>query len=232
MTEKEVEVAEKAKKYIKKNKKNLIKKFADPNIYVRTDRPISLFMAGSPGAGKTEVSKGLVNTFAIPTVRIDADEIRAFIPGYIPKKAYIMHGAASLGVEKLIDSCFHNCQSFILDGMLSNFDRAVRNIDNCLLKNRLVIIFYVYQDPKIAWKFTQDREKVEGRNIPKDVFIHGFLESRNVAQLLKDKYGDGIELNVIEKDYDNATKEIWSDVDRIDKYIEKVYSGQDLEDVL
>ncbi len=49
--------AEEAKKFIKKNKKLLIEKFANLDLYKPVVSPVTIFMAGSPGAGKTEFSK-------------------------------------------------------------------------------------------------------------------------------------------------------------------------------
>lgn len=209
-----------------------MRKFADPTVYPANEHPVSFFMAGSPGAGKTEVSKRLVEVFEIPTVRIDADDVKKEIKQYTGANSAIVHGAASLGVEKIVDFCFAKNQSFILDGLLADYDKAVKNIDRCLKKRRLVYLFYIYQEPELAWKFTQEREIAEGRNIPKSAFIHGFIESRKVVQKLKDTYKDDVVLNVIEKNYNNENKEIWTDVASIDKYIPNTYSIQDLEDML
>ena len=52
--------SENAKKFIKKNKDLLFEKFAGGKIYQPNENPISLFMAGSPGAGKTEYSKRFI----------------------------------------------------------------------------------------------------------------------------------------------------------------------------
>ena len=49
-----------ANEFIKKNKKLLFEKFACDKIYKPRENPILLFMAGSPGAGKTEYSKALI----------------------------------------------------------------------------------------------------------------------------------------------------------------------------
>ena len=55
--------SEDAKEFIKKNKSLLFEKFASDKIYKPNDKPISLFMAGSPGAGKTEYSKRFIKKF-------------------------------------------------------------------------------------------------------------------------------------------------------------------------
>lgn len=76
-----------AKIWVRKNKKFLRSKFASPDVYFPSDDPLTFFMAGSPGAGKTEYSKGFIEHLekeekGMKIVRIDADEIRKCIPGY------------------------------------------------------------------------------------------------------------------------------------------------------
>ena len=68
---------EEAEKYIKEHKRELIERFADPKIYPPDEHPRTFFMAGSPGAGKTEISRRLIESVIgkLP-VRIDADDIR------------------------------------------------------------------------------------------------------------------------------------------------------------
>ena len=46
-----------AVKFIKTHKKDLIVLFAGDELYPQEKRPFSIFMAGSPGAGKTEFSR-------------------------------------------------------------------------------------------------------------------------------------------------------------------------------
>ena len=50
--------------------------------------PVSIFMAGSPGAGKTEASKALVREFRDP-VRIDPDELRSEFKQYFAARSVV-----------------------------------------------------------------------------------------------------------------------------------------------
>lgn len=59
--------------------------------------------------------------------------------------------------------------------------KAADNIRRSLEKNRQILIFYIYQKPEVAWKFTQARETAEGRNIPKSAFIDQFLGARETV---------------------------------------------------
>src|SRR3989344_6924175 len=101
MTEEELIIKTASFEFIKKNQKELIAKFASPNIYHPVENPISLFMAGSPGAGKTEISKSFVKKFKDLPVRIDADDIRPLCPGYIGSNAHLFQKAANKGVNIL-----------------------------------------------------------------------------------------------------------------------------------
>ena len=51
------EIDKKAKEWIRVNVSELIKKFASVEKFPPVKNPFSMFMAGSPGAGKTEFSK-------------------------------------------------------------------------------------------------------------------------------------------------------------------------------
>ena len=78
----EEDLSDSALQFIKQSRQLLIVRFADPVHYKSSDHPITIFMAGSPGAGKTEVSKILLKRFPFQAVRIDADQVRALCPGY------------------------------------------------------------------------------------------------------------------------------------------------------
>ena len=63
MNDEELKLSEEAFRWIKTNYKKIIRKFADTAEYVADVFPTTLFMAGSPGAGKTEISKRLIPRF-------------------------------------------------------------------------------------------------------------------------------------------------------------------------
>jgi UDP-N-acetylglucosamine kinase len=115
MDETEKQLEAEAFEYIKKNRKALIEKFAPPDICRPVANPISLFMAGSPGAGKTEVSIGLVKQFKDMPIRIDADEIRKICKGYAGLNAHVFQKAANKGVNMLFDYSLNKKINLILD---------------------------------------------------------------------------------------------------------------------
>lgn len=163
--------------YIRKNKKLVIEKFCSLNDYPPSMKPFTMFMAGSPGAGKTEFSKSIIPELQLKDeyskiVRIDADDIREIIPQYSGHNSNEVQRAAVKGVEIIFDHVNHNNQNCILDGTFQNFEVSSRNLERALSKGRDVGIFYIYKNPIMAWSFTKKREKVDGRYVPKDIFQH------------------------------------------------------------
>lgn len=95
------QVHDAAVKFIKSHKKELIEQFASDKNYPQEKNPVSIFMAGSPGAGKTEFSRRFLKVNKLNMVRIDADDIKEFIPQYNKRNSSDVQGASSLGVEKI-----------------------------------------------------------------------------------------------------------------------------------
>jgi predicted ABC-type ATPase len=232
MQDEDQQLIEEAEKFIKEHKFELIERFADPAIYHPNDNPISLFMAGSPGAGKTEVSKRLIELFTgnLP-VRIDADDIRTIFPNYNGANSHIFQHACTIGVNKLLDHVLHNNINTILDGTFA-YERAMENIERSLKHNRRVIIYYLFQDPVVAWTFTKAREEKEGRRVSREVFIHSFIRARENVVAAKAHFGDRVELNLIIKDFTKNLEQLHDNIDDIDKYLPKVYTKEELESIL
>lgn len=223
--------SEDAKRFIKKNKSLLFEKFASDKIYKPNDKPISLFMAGSPGAGKTEYSKRFIEKFDSDIVRIDADDIREIIPQYNGANSDVVQGAASIAVDILYNYSLKNKYNLLLDGTFAKFDIAYRNIERSINKNRKVAIHYIYQDPIVAWEFTKKREKLEGRKVSKEVFIESFLNAKNNVVKIKFIFEDKIKVYLVIKDYSNNIKESYLDV-HIDSYLKIKYSERKLNEIL
>lgn len=220
-----------AEKYVKQNRRKLLDTFIPLSIRVPTNTPISLFMAGSPGAGKTEVSIRLIETFEQKPVRIDADEIRKICPNYTGSNAHLFQGAASKGVNILYDYVLDKNINVILDGTFA-YAKVEENIIRSLNKDRKVEIFYLYQDPVVAWDFTQKREVTEHRKVMKDNFIHAFLTSRKNVNEMKRKFGEKIELNLIIRNSSKGIEVLELNIVNIDPYIGKVYTEDELKNLI
>jgi len=238
---KDEEIKAAAVEFAKKNKMRVAREFADPLIYAPDVNPVSLFMAGSPGAGKTEYSKSLIKLLAEDekerrvVVRIDGDEIRPLIPGYNGNNSHLFQGAVSLIVEKIHDLVLHNKQNFILDGTFSKYEKAQDNIVRSLEKGRKVFIFYIYQKPDVAWKLTQARELIEGRNIPKSAFIEEFLGSRETIKKIYREFTNKVTIFLVEKDFEKSTENINridSNKGDIDSQLGKYYTKEEIEKLI
>ncbi len=178
------EIIARAIKFAKKHKKAIAKELTNINDYQTSKHPVSIFMAGSPGAGKTEFSHRLSESLEnqkIRAFRLDADELREYFSDYNGKNSHLFQGAVSIIADRILDELIYNQQHFILDGTLSHFSIAERNIKRSIKHKRLIDIAYIYQDPRVAWQFTQAREQLEGRKILKKNFIEQFFEARKTV---------------------------------------------------
>lgn len=236
-----MDISDRAIEYIKDNKNNLYSKFVNEAIYKQVKYPTSFFMAGSPGAGKTEYSKRFIKIFKEKgekadkdianylIVRIDADDIREMLPDYNGSNSSLFQGATSLGVSKLYDFVLKKKLNALIDGTFSSYKYAEENIKRSLNKNREVYIFYIYQDPILAWKFTKIREIKEGRNIPIEVFVEDFFESKNCVNKIKKIFKTKVNVDLIKKDYNNKNEKVWFKIDNIiDNYINFEYTKESL----
>ncbi|MDO8430498.1 MAG: zeta toxin family protein, partial [Candidatus Taylorbacteria bacterium] len=89
-----------AEEFARANRKQIAQVRTDKTKYPSDNAPISIFMAGSPGAGKTEYSKNLIDLLEMDknhkVIRIDADELRHQLPGYTGNNSYLFQTAVSL----------------------------------------------------------------------------------------------------------------------------------------
>src|SRR3989344_6100592 len=233
-------IKKQAEEFARANRQHIARELTDKSVFISDQIPSSVFMAGSPGAGKTEYSRNLIKIIEEKVnhriVRIDADELRHYIPGYTGNNSFLFQTAVSLIVESIHDMVLNNKQTFLLDGTFSNYDKAVSNINRSLNKARQIRIFYVYQRPDIAWKFTQAREQVEGRNIPKNVFVQQFIDSKETIGRIYKGFGDKISIFLVKKNFETHEVEkiiaISKNTQSIDYYLGKSYNKEELEKLL
>ena len=236
----EEDVKKKAIDFARKNRKRIAQEPTDLKKYQSDPTPISVFMSGSPGAGKTEYSRNLIMLLEQFTehyvIRIDSDEIRSYFPDYTGKNSRLFQGATALVVEKIHDYALEQKQTFILDGTFSRYDKAAKNIQRSLKKGRSVIIFYVYQEPKIAWEFTQAREAAEGRNIPKEAFIEQFLGAKETVERICREFASQVAIFLVRKNFQSNKVEYVERIEQggraVDDFIKEAYSKEALEKLL
>jgi len=228
----EEEIKQKAIAFAKANKKNIGRRLTDKNIFLPEKDPVSVFMAGSPGAGKTEASKSLIDRLPqgySKVLRIDPDELRCEFEDYTGDNSWLFQGAISILVEKIHDFALKQKQSFLLDGTLSHYDVAEKNITRSLKKGRLVQILYVYQEPHLAWEFVKARESEEGRRIEPEHFIDQYFSARGVVNRLKTKYGADVIVDLLLKNNDNSRRAYKANIDQIDNHVPEKYTHADIE---
>lgn len=178
-----------AVEFARANRKSIADRLTHPNDYPPESDPVSVFMAGSPGAGKTEASLELIADFTEwPILRIDPDELRMEFPNYTGSNSWLFQGAVARIVDAVLDKAFKREISFVLDGTFASYEVARRNVERSLGRNRQVQILYVYQDPFLAWGFVQAREALEGRRIEPEHFIEQYFGARDVVNRLKRSY--------------------------------------------
>jgi predicted ABC-type ATPase len=227
------DIENRAKEFIKQNKSHMIQKFANNASHMPVAKPISLFMAGSPGAGKTEVSRSLIKEFESTPILIDADEIRKECPDYIGTNAHLFQKAATKGISILLDHALGEKLNFILDGTFAYAD-PIQNIQRSIDHGRLVELWFIYQRPELAWEFTKAREVIESRRVSREKFIETFLKSRDNAIQAKRHFDKVLELNLLIKDIDNIGGEFKLNIsaDQLDQYLGNGYTEDELKNIL
>ena len=227
------QVAEAAVEFARANRKRIAREVADPETYPPEADPVSVFMAGSPGAGKTEASIELIGRFPEWRIlRIDPDELRELFPGYTGGNAWLFQRAVARIVDAVLDQAFHRRLSFVLDGTFSSYEVARKNVERSLDAGRRVQILYVYQAPMLAWGFVQAREAAEGRRIEPASFVEQYFGAREVVNRLKAELGTAIHVDLLMKNNDNSNRFYRAGVDRIDSHIPEQAGRAELERLL
>lgn len=238
MTPLERSISELAVIFAKANRTRIARELACLNRYPGEKYPVSVFMAGSPGAGKTEVSKSFIQLMEArgsTALRIDPDDFRAYFPEYTGRNSSLFQRAVTVMVERTVDLVYQQCQSFLLDGTLANLDVARKNIQRALdKKNRSAEVIYVYQKPELAWEFVLARETVEGRNIPCKEFIRQFYASKATVCQLKGEFQERLQVDVLIKDTDGSDADIGINLsaEEIDELVRPPYHPDQLEQIL
>lgn len=235
LTPEQQRIVDDAWAWAKKHRTTIARRWTDPTVFVPEENPVSVFMAGSPGAGKTEASKVLIafyETNGTRVLRVDPDELRAEFPGYTGVNAWLFQRAVTPIVEQIHELALKQQQSFLLDGTLSSYDVARRNIDRSLNRNRTVQLLYVYQEPEQAWRFVQAREAAEGRRIEPETFLEQYFAARETVNRLKVDLGRAISVDLLLKNNDGSHRLYQAGVDRIDNHVPEKYARPDVRRIL
>ena len=101
-------------------------------------------------------------------------------------------GAGKSSAEMLLASEFDRANT-ILDGTLSSYDKAERNIQLALDSGQSVIIAYVYREPVEALRngvFKRAMDPKNGRTVTLDALVKGHAGSNEVVRKLQERFGD------------------------------------------
>lgn len=216
-------------KWAKQHKTELVKKLVGSIKPVSGDeKPLAIFLAGIPGAGKTELIERLIEKDTT-LVRIDLDEVVKLFPEYSPENYYEYRSAASLIVDETVIYCRQHRINFILDGTFGH-PKAVANIESAL-KRHEVAILYIWKQPPLAWKHTQDRQLLTKRGIDRSGFITACEQvPKNVREVQK-KFGSKISIVAFRKNLEKDTFEIYQDSKQIDDLLSKSYNEDEIKDL-
>lgn len=236
MNEEELRISNKAIEFARVNKKDIAKRLTRLEQFQADEIPVSVFMAGSPGAGKTESAKNLIAKFSKDKniLHIDSDNLREEFEDYNGTNSSLFQAATSIIADKIQDFALRQKQSYVFDGTLTNLVRTRENITRNLNPkcSRKVFIVYVYQNPIQAWKFVMEREKKDGRIIPKDEFINKYFIARKNVNLLKREYGNKIQVDIIVKNLDGTDFKYRENIDIVDNYVPEAYSKSKLDELI
>lgn len=194
-----------------------------------TENRDAMFMAGSPGAGKTEVALGLAESYD-NHVLIDADAFRVQFPDYNGQNSSDFQKASSWLVDQAFKYVIDKGYSFILDATFAVLS-AEKNVKRAKKNGFRITLVYVYQEPKIAWQFTKDRERAEGRRVPKTTFIDAYFRARENIEKVKERHPE-ILLHIIVKDYQNNISETHYATENIGLVLPERFTREELEEGL
>lgn len=219
--------------WARKNKREFANKMITSAGVIEHPEPAAFFMAGLPGAGKTEFTVNLIDELDLKVVRIDMDEIASQIESYNPLQADAFRPAATDLLNGVFDKVLKRKVDFIMDGTFRS-DHSLSNIDRALKRGYTIKILYIHQEPNIAWSFTKDREKVEKRAISRSGFIQGYFDIHaNIHKLASPLYGK-VTLDLVVKDASNKVGAWYKNIsiEHIDELVNTRYTKEELERML
>ncbi|QFQ91980.1 zeta toxin family protein [Lacticaseibacillus manihotivorans] len=212
--------------YAKAHRKEFLNRVID-SIEPNQEPKSAIFMAGIPGAGKSEVARGF-QTMITNVARVDADQFREYFPGYHGDNAKDFQRGSSLLVDFVYNKLIDRKYSVILDATFG-FNKALDNVERAVRHGYVVTICYVCQDPVVAWHFIQGRARAEGRVVPAEAFINTYYQSRQNFLAAVAKYGEQIDAMIVYKTFDNNIADFSDSVQNPELVLPPLYSLEELK---
>lgn len=221
------------KDWVRKNKKAIINDIISDSEASPDGTPRAIFMAGLPGAGKTEFTKGLNDVTEARFVRLDMDEIAGHIQGYEPQIADQYREAATSILNDVFSEVLKRGLDFIMDGTFSSRYAAL-DVERVRKHGYNIRIIYLQQDPRLAWKFTLAREKVEHRAIKIDGFVNAYFNTISNIQQIMEKNSDIIKLDFVTKNSENQVGKWYKNIslEEFNKTIENNFTKESLKEYI
>ena len=174
---------DKIRQWVKENKQELVDRFFAAQTIKQAGDKRTIFMAGIPGAGKTEFVRRMAKQPGFDYIVIEHDKLVELIDGYKAEHYYAYRQAGNTLVTEILKRCLRQCLSFIFDTTLAK-GRSTSNVKQAIARGYKVEVIYVVQEPGLAWQFTQDRERDQKRNIsPKGFAETCQLINPNLAEI-------------------------------------------------
>ncbi len=216
-------------KWAKDHKKSFARQIIRQSGVEKSLKPTAIFLAGLPGSGKTELTKGLISNLKIKVIRLDMDEIASQIDTYTPQQADKYRAGASMLLSRTFDMVVKGGYDFIMDGTFGG-KSAVQNIGRALSHGYDVKMIYIYQEPKVAWRYTKAREKVEHRAIDMKGFIESYYKTIENMKTVGEKFGGKVSVDLVVKDQKNRIKQVYFGVmvKDIDSFVKIEYNKDEL----
>lgn len=216
--------------WVRTNKKKIARELLERLGHAANQNPAGIFTAGLPGSGKTEFTTELIEELTTKPLRLDMDELAAMIEGYKPQIADVFRKGASSILNEVYTKTIRQRMDFVFDGTLAH-SHALQNVERAVKRGYKVKIYYIHQDPVLAWEFTKDRELVEKRGIKKQ----GFIEAYNgLYENLRALQSDSLDitLSVVVKGQNNKVIARHENVKDVFKYTGNILSRSGLEHVI
>lgn len=175
--------------------KAIIDELTDNAVCIEQDKPIAVIMGGAPGSGKSTFLRTNAPYMQSDQIwKVDADEVRSFLPEYKGWNSASTHEEAKDIVNELLDSFDRPCKHDLLyDGTMSNVKKYQPIIKR--LKQLGYQTFLVFMDiPKEQsieralkrYQNNRDSKTPFGRYVPISVIEEFFSVGDKAFQMLKD----------------------------------------------
>jgi predicted kinase len=135
-----------------------------------------IFMIGAPAAGKSTTRKNLFPTLPV----IDPDEIKKDLPGYDPKKPWLVHSQSKKISRQMFEEYLLNGTSFCYDTTGGNVERMKKEIGEARDNGYKIVLLFVSAPLDECLKRNRQRE----RTVPDSVVIEIWNEVQESIKLL------------------------------------------------